>query len=126
VPLDSAQPIVVSAATNPSAGANAGAPTNASSSSTGAGNRPVASAVDSASNTLVLEPGELLPQGESAPGAVAVTNCRIRITRIVRLRSAPDTNSLIFTRLPFDSTWQVTERLPDWYRVIFENTQGWV
>lgn len=124
-PLDGAQPIVVDAATNPSAGASAGAPTNAPSSS-GGGSRPIASEVDSATNTLVLEPGELLPQGESAPGAVAVNNCRIRITRIVRLRSAPDTNSLIFTRLPYDSTWRVTERLPDWYRVVYENTQGWV
>ena len=87
-----------------------------------------AAASSSSPNTALdqLQPGEPLPQGESAPGAVALTNCRIRITRIVRLRSAPNTSSTVFTRLPYDSTWQVTERLPDWYRVVYQNTQGWV
>lgn len=55
-----------------------------------------------------------------------VNNCRVTIKYTVRLRSEPNTSSEIITRLPFGTTYQVTEAIPGWFRVIYSNTQGWV
>lgn len=100
-PLDGAKPVVAPGATNPGAGAAAG-------SATGTG-----STASTTPPALVVEPGQL-------------TNCRVTVIRTVRLRAEPDTNSEILARLPYRGTFTATEFVPGWFRVVFENTQGWV
>jgi hypothetical protein len=82
--------------------------------------------------TITDEDGAVIADDEAAPPSVSVgdaeglNNCRVTITRIVRLRTEPNTTSEIIARLPFRSSWEVTERTDDWFRVIFEDRQGWV
>ncbi len=74
------------------------------------------------------------PQPGATPGATvaaggytgAVSGCTIVTTKIVRLREEPNTTSKILDRLPYNTTWTATERVPGWYRIIWKNTQGWV
>jgi hypothetical protein len=116
-PMDGAQPIVAPNAPNPSAGSQnpppvpSGLPVTSTGGSTGG-----ASAV-ATEDVMISMP---------AAGAVALSNCQVTTTRIVRLRTAADPNSTIMTRLPYHSTWTATERTADWFRVIYLNTQGWV
>jgi uncharacterized protein YgiM (DUF1202 family) len=56
----------------------------------------------------------------------AVSNCTVTTTRIVRLRAEANTTSKILARLPYNTSWKVTERVEGWYRVIWKDTQGWV
>ncbi len=79
------------------------------------------------------EPAVTLAGATPAPGAAvapatggALTNCRVTIKRTVRLREEPNTTSAIITRLPYNTTWTATERIPGWFRVIYQNRQGWV
>lgn len=109
-PLDGAQPIIVTGASNPSAGALAGLG-NSSTSATASGT-PVPGATTATSNTTNVD-GDL-------------SNCRVTTTRMVRLREEPNTTSGVLTTLPYRSTWRVTEIESGWYRVIYLNTQGWV
>ncbi len=102
-PLDGAIGIVAPDAPNPGAGGNA-APVVAPDSGT-----------DSTGETAMT----------TAPAGTSLSNCRVRVTRTVRLRTLPDTSSEIITRLPFGTTWTATERTPDWIRVIYEDRQGW-
>lgn len=116
-PLDGAQPIVAPDAPNPSAGsANAPVVPNlppASTTSSTGGESPVAT-----EPVMISMP---------AAGAVSLSNCQVTTTRIVRMRTAPDeTTGEIMTRLPYRSTWTATERTADWFRVIWQSTQGWV
>jgi hypothetical protein len=112
-PLDGAQPIVAPNATNPSAGGQNPAPIP--------GGRPGVTS-GGASAVATEEIMISLP----APGMVPLSNCRVTTTRIVRLRTAADPNSAIMTRLPYGTSWTATERTADWFRVIYQNTQGWV
>jgi hypothetical protein len=107
-PLDGAQPIVAPDAPNPSAGSQSAAP--AAAGAAAGATTSEAAAVSS------------LPAGVAVP----ITNCQVTTTRIVRLRTEPDLNSQIISRLPYRTTYTVTERTADWFRVIYQNTQGWV
>ncbi|MGQ9887325.1 MAG: SH3 domain-containing protein [Aggregatilineales bacterium] len=99
-PLDGAQPIIAPGATNPGAGAAAKAAADQSGAA---------------------------PSGETAatvlPGVL--NNCRVTVLRTVRLREQPDTASRIIARLPYRTTYTATEYVPGWFRVVFENRQGW-
>jgi hypothetical protein len=107
-PMDGAIGIVAPGATNPGAGASA-PPVEVTGDATtdAAGDAAVTSSAASVSGT-------------------SLSNCRVRAIRIVRLRTLPDTNSEVLTRLPFGTTWTATERAAGWFRVIYLNTQGWV
>jgi hypothetical protein len=106
-PLDGAQPVVAPGATNPGAGAAAGVTAGADSSTT----------ADSGTDSPVV--------GGVTSGE-ALTGCRVTVIRTVRLRAEPDTNSAVIARLPYRTTYTATETAPGWFRVIFEDTQGWV
>jgi len=107
-PLDGAKPVIAPGATNPSAGAAAGAAASGAAAS-GAG-------TDSSAPPAVNRP---LP-GQDLSG------CRVTVIRTVRLRTEPDTNSAIIARLPYRTSYAATGYTPGWFRVIFEDTQGWV
>lgn len=115
-PLDGAQPIVAPDAANPSAGGQSAPPvpaiTRAGSTTT---TRTRSSA---AADEIMLS----MPAADAVP----LSNCQVTTTRIVRMRTAPDTSSQIMTRLPYRTTWTATERNAGWFRVIWQNTQGWV
>ena len=108
-PLDGARPIIVTGATNPSAGASAGLATSSTTAPASGTPAPGSTTVTSPTNVG----GDL-------------TNCRVTTTRMVRLREESNTTSGVLTTLPYRSTWRVTEIEPGWYRVIYLNTQGWV
>jgi hypothetical protein len=57
---------------------------------------------------------------------VSVQNCRLTTTRMVRIRTEPNTTSEIIATLPWRTSYQVTEILPEWYRVVYLDRQGWV
>jgi uncharacterized protein YgiM (DUF1202 family) len=60
-------------------------------------------------------------------GPTTVLNaCKVTTTKIVRLREESNTTSKILTRLPYNTTWTVTEKTTGWYRIIWKDTQGWV
>jgi SH3 domain-containing protein len=75
-----------------------------------------------------LAPGETPEATPEAPiGPIgALTNCRVTITKIVRLRAEPNTTSKIMARLPYNTTWTATAHVTGWYQIIWTNTQGWV
>lgn len=78
---------------------------------------------------LAITPGGPTPAPAVAPpvaGGAVLTGCRVTIKRTVRLREEPNTTSAIITRLPFNTTWTATERIPGWFRVIYQNRQAWV
>ena len=56
----------------------------------------------------------------------ALSGCTVTTTRIVRLRAEANTTSAILDRLPYNTTWQATERVPGWIRIIWRDRQGWV
>ncbi|MBZ0303178.1 MAG: SH3 domain-containing protein [Anaerolineae bacterium] len=117
-PLDGAQPIVAPNATNPSAGSQAPAPVPAGIPAAGSTNTGGASTVVATEEVMISMP---------AAGSVSLSNCRVTTRRIVRMRTAADaTSGEIMTRLPYNTTWTATERTADWFRVIYQNTQGWV
>ena len=60
------------------------------------------------------------------PGGPGLNNCRVTITRIVRLRAEPNTDSEIITRLPYRSSWQATQHTGGWFQVVYQDRQGWV
>lgn len=108
-PLDGAQPITVPGGS----GAPASAPPVAAPDS----DSPAADDDTAEAAPVVIPPGETITVGD---------NCRVRITRIVRLRAEPSTSSDVVSRLPFNTTWQVTQATAGWFRVIYQDTQGWV
>ncbi len=112
-PLDGATSIIAPDAPNPSAGSENAPPVVSIQSRT---NR-------SGGTTPAEEP---VMVSESAADAVPLSNCQVTTTRIVRLRTAPNIESDIMTRLPYRSSWRATERTQDWFRVVYLNTQGWI
>lgn len=119
-PLDGAQPIVAPNAANPSAGSQnpPPVPVGIIPSTAGGTTAGVTGPVPAATEGVMIS----MP----APGMIALSNCRVTTTRIVRLRASADPNGAIMTRLPFGTSWTATERTADWFRVIYQNTQGWV
>lgn len=105
-PMDGAQPIIVPGG-NPSPSSPPPATTTTEGDST-AGSESIGTTAS-----------------ESPATAVGLNNCRVTTTRIVRLRTEPNTTSEIITRLPYRTSWQVTERTAGWFRIIFQDRQGW-
>ena len=108
-PMDGAQPIIVPGG-NPS-------PSNPAPASTESDSGSEAAPSQGSTSTSTV--------GDSPASAVGLSNCRVTTTRIVRLRTAPDTNSEIITRLPYRTSWQVTGRTAGWFRIVFEDQQAW-
>lgn len=100
-PLDGAETIVVPEATNPSAGAAAAVTVGGDESTT--------------------------PVTVDVAGSVSLKNCRVTITRAVRIRTEPNTDtSTVISTLPWRTTYQATDRIEGWYKVVYLNMQGWV
>lgn len=55
-----------------------------------------------------------------------LSGCSVTTTRIVRLRAEANTTSAILDRLPYNTTWRATERVPGWIRIVWKDRQGWV
>lgn len=99
-PLDGAQPIIAPDAVNPSGGAAAAAVTVTTTNTT-----PVTAVVS---------------------GSQSLQNCRVTTTKMVRIRTEPNLNSTVISTLPWRTTYQATDRIEGWYKVVYMNTQGWV
>ncbi|MBL8133405.1 MAG: SH3 domain-containing protein, partial [Anaerolineae bacterium] len=70
-----------------------------------------------------------MPQtGGGAPVSVALTNCQVRTTNPLNLRSTPSLadSSNILEVLPYQTVLTATERIPGWYGVIRGSLPGWV
>jgi hypothetical protein len=62
-----------------------------------------------------------------APGSeIALDQCRVTTQYAARLRAQANTDSEIIAQLPYELTLDAVASSGDWYRVIYENTQGWV
>jgi SH3 domain-containing protein len=59
-------------------------------------------------------------------GSESLKNCRVTTTKMVRIRTEPNTNSVVISTLPYRTTYQATDRIEGWYKVIYMDTQGWV
>jgi len=102
-PLDGAQSIIAPDAANPSSGAL--------SVTTGG-------ATDGA---------EAQPVTVDVSGSQSLQNCRVTTTKMVRIRTEPNTTtSVVISTLPYRTTYQATDRIEGWYKVVYLNTQGWV
>lgn len=78
------------------------------------------------SGTVVLV-GTVSNDQPAAPATIGtLNNCRATTTAMVRLREAATTDSAVLGTLPYQITLDVTAHVPGWYRVIFEDGQGWV
>lgn len=64
------------------------------------------------------------PVAASAPPARAA--CRVTTIAILNLRAEPTTRSEVLALVPYNLTLESTERVPGWYRVIYEDGQGWL
>ncbi|MBZ0277951.1 MAG: SH3 domain-containing protein, partial [Anaerolineae bacterium] len=90
--------------------------------------------------TVVLVPGPAAPAANSETAsanaeAVARTpaaevhelaSCRVTTTNAVRMRTEPNTDSTIVTRLEFNVTRSADARSGNWFRVVNGGDQGWV
>jgi hypothetical protein len=65
-------------------------------------------------------------QSEDAAGAIILTGCRVRMNNRVNLRMAPSITGEVIDILPFDLTLQATQRVPEWFRVVYLDGQAWV
>ncbi|MBE2184865.1 MAG: SH3 domain-containing protein, partial [Anaerolineae bacterium] len=76
---------------------------------------------------LTSTPSSLQP-AQTTSTILAPGVCQVTTTFAVRLRATPDVSSdtNVIATLPFDLTLVATEYVPDWYRVIYQNGQGWV
>jgi hypothetical protein len=101
-PLDGATPIIAPDAVNPSAGA-------------------LSSITGTTSDTAA-------PLGAvDVAGSESLQNCRVTTTKMVRIRTEPNTtNSVVIATLPWRTTYQATDRVEGWYKVVYMDTQGWV
>jgi hypothetical protein len=55
-----------------------------------------------------------------------LSGCRVTTLYRVNLRAEPNTTSEIITMLPYNTTYQGTEHVPGWYRVVYRDAQGWL
>jgi uncharacterized protein YgiM (DUF1202 family) len=65
-------------------------------------------------------------EGTAPSTTTNLENCRVTTTRMVRIRTEPNTNSAVIATLPWRTSYKVTEAVPEWYRVVYLDTQGWV
>ncbi len=65
--------------------------------------------------------------GASTSGAeIALNGCRVTTLYALRLRADANTNSAVINRVPYDLTLTATARAGNWFKVIYENGQGWL
>jgi len=77
-------------------------------------------------NATPLPPG-VVPTATTVPAAGAgLIGCRVTTTYAVRLRTAPNTESDIIARLPYNMRLTATAHEGDWFQVIYLDGQGWV
>jgi len=96
-------------------------------SATGAAVPPPASTLPpGVTSTAGATPGPGTPTAVVAGFSGQLSGCVVTTTRIVRLRAEPNTTSAILDRLPYNTTWQATERIPGWMRIVWRDRQAWV
>ncbi len=66
------------------------------------------------------------PAAAQAPLISPVSGCTVTTTHMLNLRSEPSATSAVLSQVPYEGTYQVTERTAGWYRIIYLNMQGWV
>ncbi|MDX1991793.1 MAG: SH3 domain-containing protein [bacterium] len=84
-------------------------------------------------STTLPAPAEATP-GVSAPGTTSsapvasgpVSNCRVTTRAILNLRAEASTSSTIITTVPYNVTLQAVEKAEGWYRVVYQDGQGWL
>lgn len=74
--------------------------------------------VGSAGTLASIPIGTIIDLTESA--------CTGRTTRIVRLRTEPNTTSSVIDTLPYDLRFRVTGVTNGWVRIVYRDGQGWV
>jgi hypothetical protein len=57
---------------------------------------------------------------------ISLSDCRVTITHMVRLRAEPNATSAVLGHLAYNLVLQTTARQGNWYQVIYLNGQGWV
>lgn len=57
---------------------------------------------------------------------ISLTDCKVTITHMVRLRAEPNTTSAVLAHLAYNLVLQATAKQGNWYQVIYLNGQGWV
>lgn len=72
--------------------------------------------------TLIRENGRPV----SVSAGTALTGCRIRTNYALNIRTAPFSDSVVIDMVPFEITLTATERTEEWFRVIYEDYQGWL
>lgn len=76
--------------------------------------------------TLILVPGPSAAPASANVSETALSDCQITTRNIINLRSGPDSNSSVITRIPYNITLTATARAGAWIKVIFQNGQGYV
>ncbi|MBZ0293506.1 MAG: SH3 domain-containing protein [Anaerolineae bacterium] len=76
--------------------------------------------------TPVVAPG-LDPNSASSPAVPqALSNCTVTTLYRMNIRQEASDSSAVIDVLPYDTTYTVTEKSGNWYRVIYQDTQGWL
>lgn len=109
------EPAVPAAEATPVAGTEEAAPTGTEEAAAPAGTEEAAAPQPAA-------------QPATTGDTVELSGCRVTTTAMVRMRSEPNTDSMIMTRLPYRLSLQAIARTADsdWYNVIYGDDNGWV
>lgn len=78
------------------------------------------------SGTLVLVPPDPTQPSVPVTGRGVGADCRATTLAMLNLRAEPTAEAAVLEVLPYDLGLQVTERVEDWVRVIYQDGQGWL
>ena len=62
------------------------------------------------------------------PTNATLAACHVTTTAMIRIRSAADasSDSTVIETVPYNMRLRATEKVPGWYRVIYQDYQGWI
>lgn len=76
--------------------------------------------------TPVVAPGIDPTIGVSPNAPQTLSNCTVTTLYRMNIRQEPGENSAVLDVLPYDTTYRVTGKSGNWYRIIYLDMQGWV